>query len=235
MILNYPGGAIDQMTRTSQDNLERWAQISLWTVAALMFIAGVLEILRPRLFEAAIEAAALILLLFFLLFLEKRLKIRIPPLLKILISLLLLVSLVLGRFFSLYKSLPGFDKSQHFLYGLFFAIFGFVLFYRLNPHQQKLTVSPMTVALFAVCFALLLGFGWEIYEFASDRLFDSNMQSWKQSLASGLIDTMLDLVVDMAGSVLVAWFAIRRLKRDSEAFYQQFISGFMPDRQNEAA
>lgn len=223
------------MARTSQDNLDRWSRISIWAAAALMFAAAVLEVLRPRLFEAAIEAGCLVLFLCFQFLLEKALKIRIPPLMKILVSLLLLVSLVIGRYFTLYKNLPGFDKSQHFLYGLFFAIFGFVLFYRLNPHQQKLTVSPLTVALFAVCFGLLMGFGWELYEFANDRLFNTNMQSWKQAPASGLIDTMLDILADLAGSVLVAWFAVRRLKRDPEAFYRQYISGFMPDRQIEAA
>lgn len=222
------------MIRTTQNKLELWADISLWTAGVLMFIAGVLEFLRPRLFEAAIEAFCLILLLFFQLFLVKKLKIRVPPLLKILISLLLLISLVLGRFFTLYRSLPGFDKSQHFLYGLVFAVIGFVLFYRLNPGQRKLTISPLTIALFAVSFGLLLGYVWEIFEFANDRLFDTNMQSWKQALDSGLTDTMLDMVADLAGSVLVAWVAIRRLKRDPEAFYRLFISGFMPNRPNEA-
>jgi hypothetical protein len=221
-----------------EDRLAAMARLSIWITAALVFGGAIINIFRHVYFETAIALSCLAIFIYVQFFLSRTGLLRNPPVMQLLISLLILVSLFIGRFFTLYKNLPGFDKSQHLLYGIIFCVIGFVLFYRLNPGQrQTLTVSPLTVALFAACFALLCGFGWEIYEFTNDRLFNTDMQAWKQTLtrgpANGLIDTMLDMMADLAGSALVATLGGRWLRRDAAGFYQRYIAGFMPLRKRD--
>ena len=47
-------------------------------------------------------------------------------------------------------------------------------------------------------FALAIGAMWEVFEFAMDQSFGTNMQK------SGLDDTMGDLIVDMGGALIGA-------------------------------
>ena len=82
-----------------------------------------------------------------------------------------------------------------------------------------MSLSPVFVALFAFCFAVSLGVIWEIYEFTADCFFYTNMQ--KFALESGeplvgqqaLMDTMKDLVVDMAGALFVSVIGFISMKR----------------------
>ncbi len=220
----------------NKNRLERVARLMSLAVAGLILLGCIINFLRPIYFEAGIGLASLIIFIWFQFFLNRLTRLHNPPGMQIGISILVFFSVFLGRFFALYKQLPGFDKSQHFLYGMAFGICGFILFYRLNPGQgRKLSVSAGTVGLFSVCIALTCGFAWEVFEFISDRLFDTNMQAWKQGLAHGLTDTMLDLMVDFAGSALVAAIAKRLLRRDPQAFYRRWIAIFLTGQANEPA
>ena len=70
--------------------------------------------------------------------------------------------------------------------------------------------KPLVASLFALFFALSAGLVWEIYEFAVDGFLGMNMQ--KFALKDGtellgrlaLMDTMVDLVVDAVGALVVA-------------------------------
>ncbi len=159
--------------------------------------------------------------------LARRFGFRNPPGMQIAVSLLAFTSVFLGRYFSLYKRTVWFDKSQHLLYGMIFCVIGLVVFYLINIQQRsELTILPIFISLFAVCFSLLCCFVWEIYEFTCDRLFQSNMQAWKQGIAHGLIDTMGDLIAGLAGALLVGIWSCRLLRRDPSGYYHHYISGF---------
>ena len=215
----------------TKTRLEKAALLSSIVVSACVLVGSIINLIRPIYFEAAIGLVSLIIFIGVQFFLNRGSWLGNPPAMQICISILVFLSVFIGRFFSLYKLVPGYDKSQHFLYGLVFCVCGLVLFYLLNPGQAShLTVSVPTVIWFAVGFALICGFVWELFEFACDRLFDTNMQAWKQGLAHGLIDTMADMIIDLAGSVLVALFARRQLARSPGDFYRRYMAGFLSVR-----
>ena len=74
-------------------------------------------------------------------------------------------------------------------------------------------------ALFAFSLTITIGVFWEIIEFASDSLFNSNMQRAYESLVDAgrgapllgqeaLLDTMKDLILDATGSALTCGFCV---------------------------
>lgn len=207
------------------------AQISIWTVT-LAILGGIAASLLKRIYyEAAIGAASLVIFCWVQLGFNRRKsgsRLRVPPAMQLCISFLTFTSVFLGRFFALYRTTTWYDKSQHLLYGMFFCAAGLVVFYLVNPRQRlELTVKPAFVGLFATCFSLACCFGWELYEYANDRLFGTNMQAWKQGPAHGLIDTMGDLIAGLAGAMLIGWLAGRLLRRNPTAFYRTYIAGFL--------
>jgi hypothetical protein len=212
-------------------HLDQAANYSSYAVAVLVLADAVTNLIRPIYHEVAIALASLIIFILIQFFLERLTRLRNPPLMRIFISILVFTGVCLGRFFFWYQNFPGFDKFMHFLYGLAFCICGFVLFYLLNPGQKrKLTVRPAAVALFAIGITLLCSFGWELFEFIFDRLFDTNMQNWRKSLTKGVTDTMLDQFSDLAGGILAGVLGSRGLRRDPQAFYQRWIAGFLTHR-----
>jgi hypothetical protein len=69
---------------------------------------------------------------------------------------------------------------------------------------------------------------WEIFEFAMDRIFDTNMQKPMLGDDSGLTDTMWDLIVDVIGALIISllgwWYLIRRKRSFIEVWIDKFIS-----------
>jgi hypothetical protein len=63
---------------------------------------------------------------------------------------------------------------------------------------NRLDASPVIGAALAFTFAVAIGALWEIFEFAMDQIFGTNMQK------SGLLDTMADLIVDCIGGLIGA-------------------------------
>jgi hypothetical protein len=193
------------------------------TIAVLVSFA-----IRAIYYEVAICVVSLAIFVYVQFFLSRR-WLRNPPAMQLFIAAVFFVGLTVGRYFYLYRDAPGFDKFVHLLYGAAFGVIGYAFFYRLNPSQkERLTVTPATLFVLAVCFASICSFFWEIYEFSFDRLFGSNMQHWRDGLVSGLNDTMLDMVADLLGAALVSAVWLRLQRRDPGAFYKRRIAPFLP-------
>jgi hypothetical protein len=199
-------------------------------LVALLTAAVLIYFLFQRIYyEVAISLATLAIFIYIQFILDRRPWLRNPPPMQLFCSLLVFVSATFGRFFFLYSVLPGFDKAVHFLYGIGFCIVGFAVFYRINPgHRQEVAPGAASLFLFATCFAIACSFFWEVYEYAGDRLLGTDMQRWQQGAASGVNDTMLDMLAALLGTNLVAIFAILEFKRDPARFYRRRIAAFMP-------
>jgi uncharacterized membrane protein YjdF len=105
---------------------------------------------------------------------------------------------------------------------------GFMLVYILNEDRNvDLHMRPGFVALFAFFFAVALGGIWEIFEFAMDRWFGTNMQPATATDPSGLTDTIQDLIVDTVGAAVVAlggWRYLARARRPHlDSWARRFI------------
>lgn len=142
---------------------------------------------------------------------EKRLKLDIPNLMHILFVLFLFCAVYLGEVRSFYYTFRDWDVLLHaFSSGMLGAI-GFSFITLLNRAERvPVNLSPVFVALFAFCFAVMLGVIWEIYEFTFDGLLGLNMQKFALedgTLLAGhaaLENTMKDLIVDTIGALIIS-------------------------------
>jgi hypothetical protein len=91
-------------------------------------------------------------------------------------------------------TLGWWDLCLHGISGILLVCAGLALYERFG---QKNTGSPGFTFLFALSFKALGGVLWEIYEFSVDQLFRLASQG-------GNIDTMTDLMADLAGGFLAA-------------------------------
>lgn len=105
-----------------------------------------------------------------------------------------IITMVIGIDFDLYKAGVGFDKAAHFISGWFFMLVAREIVNRHlkdSPNILKYLIVLSVVALSAVM--------WEIFEFSYDQIFDGRMQ---QLVSTGLDDTMWDMIMAMSGGAL---------------------------------
>jgi hypothetical protein len=160
--------------------------------------------------------------------LGKRLPVRIPSELQILAILFIFATLFLGEVRDYYERFWWWDLALHGTAGLLLGLLGFLIVYMLNENDHvDLHMRPSFVALFAFFFAVGLGALWEIFEFAMDQAFDTNMQKPMLGDPSGLTDTMWDLIVDTLGAMIVSLAGWRYLKRRRRAFVDDWARRFI--------
>ncbi|MFE4707534.1 hypothetical protein [Peribacillus simplex] len=96
------------------------------------------------------------------------------------------------------------DTLLHLLSGSLLAFTGIALYERLVYRNAGKEISPWFVFLFTLSFSALGGVIWEIYEFSSDQLFGMTLQG------GGNKDTMIDLIADTIGGLIIAvWAGVR--------------------------
>ena len=97
-------------------------------------------------------------------------------------------SAILGEINNFYGIIPGWDTMLHTLNGFICAGIGFSLVDLLNQNSEKISLSPLYVALVGFCFSMTIGILWEFYEFASDRVFLTDMQKDRVVQKFGSVD-----------------------------------------------
>lgn len=146
--------------------------------------------------------------------------VKIPDALSSFFYIFILCATVLGEMFSLYYAVPFWDSLLHCGSGIMSGMLGSILI--VNFFQTKKCgdlISPIFIAIAAVCFALSVGVIWEIYEFSLDCLLGLNMQKFMLQDGTGLIgqaalaDTMKDLIVDSGGAIIAAVSSYYSLKQ----------------------
>ncbi len=150
---------------------------------------------------------------------NKRLNLEIPSNMMLVYIIFLYCAIYLGEVRSFYYLLPHWDLILHTFSGVMLGALGFSLVTLLNKTEKvPLNLSPVFVAFFAFCFAVMLGLVWEIYEYIADGMLATNMQ--KFALENGqplpgrqaLSNTMNDLIVDMIGAFVISIIGYISLK-----------------------
>ena len=96
------------------------------------------------------------------------------------------------------------DTFLHLISGSILGFAGVALYERFVHREAAKEISPWFVFLFILSFAVLGGVVWEIYEFSSDEFLNMSLQG------GGNRDTMIDLVADTGGGLIIAsWSGIR--------------------------
>lgn len=127
-------------------------------------------------------------------FAEKKLQIKLPGTLEIIILLFIFSAQILGEIKAYYLSVPYWDSILHTLNGFLMAAIGFAMIDILNRTDKfHMNLSPIFVALFAVCFSVTIGVFWEFFEFGMDCVFKTDMQK------DAYIDTVSSVMLNPTG------------------------------------
>lgn len=188
-------------------------------------------------FEGWVGVTSLIVFLIIQLILPRAAGMSNPAGMRIMISLLMLISLTIGRYFALYKRFEHYDKLQHLLYGIVVSIVAVVVLYRLLPEssRRRPEFHGAAIGIFSTGLTMIILFIWELFEYICDRLFASDMQDWQAGGISGLTDTVLDLAVGFSGAVITSTIIVLLYGRDREGFYLRFLAGFFPHEAQSAS
>jgi hypothetical protein len=180
---------------------------------AIVCIALAVFILR-RDWENVFLTACVIALMLIPLLLRRRYGVFIPPEFQLVSAGFIFLSLYLGSVRGYYSKFWWWDVALHTSSGFILGIAGFVTLFLLNrTNRIPQGMRPVFLCFFGVTFAVTLGVVWEIFEYACDRIGPRfGWRSDMQSTASGVRDTMQDLIVDTLGAAVVAvmgWFYLR--------------------------
>ncbi len=111
---------------------------------------------------------------------------------------------------------PYYDKLTHLVSSVTVAIIAFFAAI-LADHLRDVRLTRPAVIIFILTFTLTAGTVWEICEFVIDQIFSTNFQH-------GNTDTMVDLIVDLIGAMIVALFAEITLSRGEKGrFVRLFV------------
>lgn len=152
----------------------RW-QFQLALTALIVFCA-VRQVLNQN-FENVFLCILSLILLNIPSFLEKRLGIRLPGTLAVVIMLFIFCAEILGEINAYYVKFPIWDTLLHTTNGFLMAAIGFSLVDLFNRSDRFLVkLSPQFVAVFAFCFSMTIGILWEFFECGADLLVHTDMQ-----------------------------------------------------------
>lgn len=105
-----------------------------------------------------------------------------------------------------YRTIPGYDHVTHALSASVIAAVGYTTVRALDGHSERIYLPPRFTFVFVLLFVLAFGVFWEIVEFGTDALSASLGVDVTGATQHGLEDTMIDLVFDAVGGVIVgAW------------------------------
>jgi len=178
---------------------------------------------------AAITTVGIIVVTLGPFFLEKFLRVFIPPEFVLLTVVFIFASLFLGEIRGYYTRFWWWDIVLHTGSGFLLGILGFLLVHLLNETEKiDIHLKPGFVAFFAFVFAVAMGAIWEIFEFSMDGFFGMNMQKEMLGDPSGLTDTMWDLIVDTIGALIIAVLGYGYIKKARNAsFLERWIQAFV--------
>ena len=205
-------------------NTQKIQLVFSWVIRAFILLAITGAAINQRWYILFISSLAL-MLTFLPATIEKRFKVYLPAEFEIIITLFIYSSLLLGEVHRYYTLYWWWDILLHTVSSLVIGFIGFILLF-IMFEEKKITGKPITIAIFAFCFALAIGALWEIFEFSMDQTLGLNMQK------SGLIDTMWDLIVDAAGALFTSLIGFIYLKGGKTRIFNKLLTRFESENPN---
>lgn len=202
--------------------MDRFETIQYRISITLKILMGFLVLLAAFRQEFFLTVTSAVVLLISLLptIVSRNYKIRLPIEVDSTITLLLYLHFFLGEYSHFYVKFPWWDIFLHGGNSLILGFLGFALAYSLMI-TSKIETKPILASLFALSFAVLIGVLWEIFEFAMDYFFGFTMQK------SGLVDTMTDLMVDVAGGAIVSIAGFFYMKKKKDTLFNRALRKFL--------
>src|SRR4051812_2076212 len=204
---------------------ERKIYLALTLLIQLLLAAGLVLFLFWGTWENVFLTAAVILLTLVPALLSRRYRVVLPPEFQLVAAAFIFLSLFLGSALDFYYRFWWWDLILHAASGFLLGIIGFLALYVLNQTDRlPAGMTPAFRCFFGVTFAVTLGVLWEIFEFVMDSAWPGlNMQSNE----TGVRDTMVDLIVDTAGAVVIGVMGYAYLKTGRYSFVGDAVRAFV--------
>lgn len=206
----------------------------------LVILCMVLQLIRGEFNNAFL--CLLSLVLFSLpVFIQVRLKIRLPSLLETITYLFIFAAEILGEIYNFYGNVPNWDTMLHTINGFICAGIGFALVELLNENSSKVKLSPLYMCLVAFCFSMTVELNEEKKNIAvkingikRTVLYDAEGNEIAVIeggyLDIGLHDTMKDLLVNFIGALVFSVFGFF-YEKNREKY--KFAANFIPTKGND--
>lgn len=189
-----------------------WHQIIWWAVRASLLIFGIYGFLHNSTtqFLMGIFAIAFTHLWdMFQLFGGKSFITRVSYQAQTMLNIFICFGVVIGYVLNTKTNFQYVDIIEHFISGVVASYFAYDFAVAFQGKSRHL--SPGLAAFFSLCFSCFILVAWEFYEFTMDRLYGYTLQVSSILSEDGLIDTMIDMILAGAGSVLgMFWVAFSR-------------------------
>ena len=212
-----------KMAREIQGRVNRIQRYISYVLQFIIFAALISAIVRKQ-WITAFLALVILFLTFLPAVIEKNYKVFLPIEFELIIIIFVYSGLFLGELHSWYTRFWWWDVLLHGFSGVLLGLIGFIIMYILDSEKRlRLKMSPRFVALFAFVFAVAIGAIWEIAEFTLDSSFGTNMQR------SGLVDTMWDLIVDVAGALFISIIGYLWIKTGKSLILNWTITKFVKE------
>ena len=120
-------------------------------------------------------------------------------------QIFLILSLLVGSLWRLYKMWDPFDKIVHFGSGVMIALLAYALFK--ESKNNKISLFWLFMLTFSV--VMMCGGVWEIWEFTTDILFHNDAQVTEDLIGRmAIMDTMYDIICDFVGGLIGATIVV---------------------------
>ncbi len=144
-------------------------------------------------------------------------KIRITDTMELIYVVFIILAQFLGSVVNLYNNDTTwwYDLFAHFLSGVLTSVLALVVLNWFGVYKEK---NKGFNFLFIICFTLMVASIWEFVEFGTDVFLGMNVQ---HSLETGVKDTMEDMLVAFAGSLIVS---VTYLLEGKKGFIKKLVS-----------
>ena len=202
--------------------MNRYESIQYKLSIALKVMIGALVLISAFRQELFLTSVSLTVLFFSFMptIVSRNYRIRLPIEVDFIVTLLLYLHFVLGEYDHFYIKFSWWDLLLHGGNSIILGFLGFILAYSLML-TSKISTKPILASLFALSFAVFIGVLWEIFEFSMDYFFGFTMQK------SGLVDTMTDLMMDVAGGAVVSGAGFFYMKKKKEGLFSRLLRKFL--------
>ena len=156
----------------------------------LVIIVMIVQFLEGN-YENVFMCALTLVLFLIPIIIERRLNIKLPNTLEIIIFLFIFSAEILGEVQNFYGIFKYWDTILHTINGFLCAAIGFSMIDILNRSTKfHKMLTPAFVALVAFCFSMTVGVLWEFIEYGMDKTFNTDMQ--KDRILTTVSSTLLN-------------------------------------------
>ena len=156
----------------------------------LVIIVMILQFIEGN-YENVFMCALTLVLFLIPIIIERKLNIKLPNTLEIIIFLFIFSAQILGEVQNFYGIFKYWDTILHTINGFLCAAIGFSMIDILNRSTKfHKMLTPAFVALVAFCFSMTVGVLWEFIEYGMDKTFNTDMQ--KDRILTTISSTLLN-------------------------------------------